>query len=407
MFIKAGLHGESNVYYELKNARLPFICLHDIRLNYNDLVAQFDFIIIASNFILVIETKNLYGEIVIDNEGNFSRKSNYGQSKYTEGIYSPIVQNRKHLELLNEFLRNNKLIRRCPLYSLVVVANEKTLVDKDKAPKDIKDNIIKHDRLIEYLNKLDKNNTTIRMKHSYMKEIADVIVENHEPLNCDFVAKKFGIEMTKKTNLVEEEEQKYSIESNIFNPPITESNDNLKDTDKTLHNEVKLISETIADDSADVDMAEASSESGSKIERTLKYYRFNKARSLKIKPYFIFNNNELLDLINKLPRTKEEFLSISGFGEKKYELYGVEIIEIINGKLVELEEKLNKYRLDKSRELNVKAYVIFNNQQRTSIMKSLCKNKEELKKTDILSVYQFDKYGNDIANVIIDVMYSR
>lgn len=72
--IKNGLSGEKNVYFELKNSRLPFICLHDIRLEYKGYTGQFDFIVISSEFILVIETKKLYGDIIVDNEGNFSRE---------------------------------------------------------------------------------------------------------------------------------------------------------------------------------------------------------------------------------------------------------------------------------------------------------------------------------------------
>ena len=49
----------------------------------------------------------------------------------------------------------------------------------------------------------------------------------------------------------------------------------------------------------------------------------------KIRPYVIFNNVTLVDLATRQPMTREELLTISGIGEKKVELYGDEIVMII------------------------------------------------------------------------------
>ena len=43
----------------------------------------------------------------------------------------------------------------------------------------------------------------------------------------------------------------------------------------------------------------------------------------------IFNNVTLVDLATRQPMTREELLTISGIGEKKVELYGDEIVMII------------------------------------------------------------------------------
>ena len=62
----------------------------------------------------------------------------------------------------------------------------------------------------------------------------------------------------------------------------------------------------------------------------LKLWRKVKANSLGIKPYIIFSDSTLIEISNKLPITEEELLDIRGFGEKKLENYGEEIINIIN-----------------------------------------------------------------------------
>ena len=84
-------HGEQNVYYELKNSFIPMLCFHDIRLEYNDYVAQFDFIVITTKFIYVLETKKLSGDIEVNSDGDFIRifKNNNGKVIKKEGMYSP------------------------------------------------------------------------------------------------------------------------------------------------------------------------------------------------------------------------------------------------------------------------------------------------------------------------------
>lgn len=62
----------------------------------------------------------------------------------------------------------------------------------------------------------------------------------------------------------------------------------------------------------------------------LKLWRKEKANSLGIKPYIIFSDSTLIELANKMPKDKEELLSIRGMGEKKFEKYGDEVLNIIN-----------------------------------------------------------------------------
>ena len=63
--------------------------------------------------------------------------------------------------------------------------------------------------------------------------------------------------------------------------------------------------------------------------KKIRQWRYEKAKDLKIRPYFIFNNVTLVDLATRQPMTREELLTISWIGEKKVELYGDEIVMII------------------------------------------------------------------------------
>ncbi len=61
----------------------------------------------------------------------------------------------------------------------------------------------------------------------------------------------------------------------------------------------------------------------------LRLWRKDKANSQGIKPYIIFSDSTLMELANKVPKTKEDLLNIRGMGEKKYERYGEEILRLM------------------------------------------------------------------------------
>ncbi|WP_051224545.1 HRDC domain-containing protein [Flavobacterium tegetincola] len=63
---------------------------------------------------------------------------------------------------------------------------------------------------------------------------------------------------------------------------------------------------------------------------TLKVWRTNKAKELKIPSYLVCHNSELLNAILREAKTPTDLRSIKGFGELKVEKYGDEILSILN-----------------------------------------------------------------------------
>lgn len=61
----------------------------------------------------------------------------------------------------------------------------------------------------------------------------------------------------------------------------------------------------------------------------LKELRLEIAREEGVPPYIIFGDITLKEMSSVYPRTKEEFLAISGIGEKKYNKYGERFAEVI------------------------------------------------------------------------------
>ncbi|HBZ6638294.1 NERD domain-containing protein [Clostridium botulinum] len=131
LLLKEGLKGEQNVYFQIKNSFIPMLALHDIRLEYEEYTAQFDFILITKKCIYVLETKKLSGNIEINEDGDFIRTIRTKQGKfYKEGMESPITQNERHINILKEILRKENLVNNFPIKSLVVIANPKTIIKK-------------------------------------------------------------------------------------------------------------------------------------------------------------------------------------------------------------------------------------------------------------------------------------
>ena len=103
---------------------------------------------------------------MIDSMGNFTREYTYNGKIIKEGIYSPITQNQRHLELYKMLREKDKGSVMKFLYdktfssgfkSLVVLANPKSILKSRYAPKEIKEKVIKADQLIDYIKKHEQS----------------------------------------------------------------------------------------------------------------------------------------------------------------------------------------------------------------------------------------------------------
>ena len=65
----------------------------------------------------------------------------------------------------------------------------------------------------------------------------------------------------------------------------------------------------------------------------LRSLRTQIAKKKKVPPYFIFSDKTLGDMCHILPRNKDEFLMVSGVGEKKCREYGQQFLSVVEGHL--------------------------------------------------------------------------
>ncbi len=190
---KAGIAGEDNIAFELRNSGMDMFVLRDIFLRTEDgREAQIDFVVVTKVQTFLIECKNLFGNIKINSRGEFIRSFQLGDRKYKEGIYSPISQSERHALVYRDCRseRKGKVMRalwnhwyyKTFVDSLVVLANEKTIIDDKEAPKEVRNKVYRADQLnsviAKMVKKMDKfeNRSTI----AEMRSQAEIILEMNQ-----------------------------------------------------------------------------------------------------------------------------------------------------------------------------------------------------------------------------------
>lgn len=287
--LEAGRIGEQNIAFELKNSHMPMYIIHDLHLKDGDLTSQIDYLVVTRKLCFVIECKNLYGDIEIDNQGAFVRTIEFGRQKKKEGIYSPITQNQRHMALLKKLrLEQSKgflsrLFREKNFEqdhrAIVVLANPKTVLRAQYAKKEVKSQVIRGDQLVDFIRESCRNSKAAELNDKELQNWAQSYLELDQENESDYLKKYEAYK-------IKEESKKDSL-----------SLSGSKDKEQ--------------------------------LRKELKSYRWTTSQAEGIKPYFIFNDKQMMDLIDKFPSTKEELKQVSGFGDVKVQKYGEEILHIL------------------------------------------------------------------------------
>lgn len=283
--IKKGLDGEDEISYQLKKANIGMYVLRDIKLKYEDLTAQIDYIVITPYYTYYIECKNMVGNITVTDKGDFIRELIIKGKKIKKGMYSPLRQVEQQREVVRK-IWNSKATMVNKLFGsknfdyfrrvLVVAANKDTIINTDKAPKDIKYKVLRADSLVRQLNYdiEHRGKDDYRDSQNGMKEIAESYLKLSLEENIDYY-----LYYKNKFNLKEE----------------LETADSLKDRLLELRKE--------------------------------------RSNSMNIPAYYIFTNDELDKLVELRPKSIEELKNANILTPIKIKVHGEKILEEINRKI--------------------------------------------------------------------------
>lgn len=128
-----------------------------------------------------------------------------------ESIYSLIIQNRRHLELIKQIRSDQKtnLLSKALFKkhfhenyrSLVVLSNSKTVLNVKFAKREVKERGIRADPLAEYIRRIDADPKANTISERDMEEFAYFFLSVHKPCEVDYTAKfKANIKETQKPN---------------------------------------------------------------------------------------------------------------------------------------------------------------------------------------------------------------
>lgn len=280
--IKKGLDGEKEIAYQLKKANVGMYVLHDVKIKYKDLTAQIDYIIITPVFTYYIECKNLVGNIIVNDKGDFIREYIINGKKVRNGMYSPLRQVEAQREVIRKIWEDRtsslKKIFASKNFNhynkvLVVVANHETILNTYKSPKDIKNKVIRSDALVR------------QIQYDY----------EHRDKN-DYVDNKNGMEKSAQSYI------------NLISGDNIDYYEYYKE--KYCKNLCKIDNKTL--------------------KEKLIQFRKDRSSEMKIPAYYVFTNDELDKIIELRPKTLEELKNLNILTPVKIKTHGEKIIEVIN-----------------------------------------------------------------------------
>ena len=176
----AGIRGESKLVKVFENYTFldEIYILHDVSF-YSTGRAQIDCLVITPNFALILEVKNIAGDMsFLVGTGQISRVLENGQIDHFE---SPMVQIDRNSDLLFDWFRLKDI--HMPILGAVVLSNstQKVNVQPNQYP------VLFLGEIPSFIKRQIKNQNTIEPNQA--KNIAEILVEAHQPFNpfpiCD------------------------------------------------------------------------------------------------------------------------------------------------------------------------------------------------------------------------------
>ncbi len=134
-----------------------------------------------------------------------------------QGIYSPITQNERHIELIKAIRGKTKNILTKVLFEkyfdenyhpIVVLANPKTVLNDKYAKKEIKDKVIRGDQLVAYIKKKDAEKKEEMFSEKEMEETANYFLALNKTNPVDYAEKFRKLVEEQSINSKASDEQK-------------------------------------------------------------------------------------------------------------------------------------------------------------------------------------------------------
>lgn len=222
--LEKGIAGENQVVYHLKKSSIGMYVIRDLNMVCDDLKAQVDFVVVTSHHCYFIECKNYSDErINVNEDGSFSRSNKKGNKWEKKGIKSPISQVEDQLTVfknlcLKETDKTKELLNgiRFKDYfkTIVVFTNPEGILNKNKAPSDLKYKVLKVDGLLRQIEYDEKHYNGNKLTKEQMKILADFILEKNVEISLDNLPSDDFETIDDNTNQIDSDYSTNNIEEN-------------------------------------------------------------------------------------------------------------------------------------------------------------------------------------------------
>jgi len=165
----------SNKYYIFYGLRLP-----KNKTNY----AQIDVLILTKFYILIIEVKNISGEIKIDTELNqMIRKINDKIEVYND----PFLQLERHKKTISTMLQSQNYLS-LPIETLLLISDPSTYIEFTKPSKELIRKTVRSTNLVSKIESIDEKYRLERLSIKDMNKLSRSFIKKHTPLNPDVLS---------------------------------------------------------------------------------------------------------------------------------------------------------------------------------------------------------------------------
>lgn len=180
----AGYRGEKALDYPL--SFLPdneYYILHDLRLYDGKHYFQIDVLILHTKFFLILEVKNIAGELYFDTEFNQLIRTKDGQ---TNGFSDPLTQLKRKKEQFKLWLGKNSTI---PLHGFVVISNPSSIIRINHYNTSQTKIIIHRDILPYKIEQLQRSHSNEIYEEQRLKKLIKLLKKKHTPLDNSILEK--------------------------------------------------------------------------------------------------------------------------------------------------------------------------------------------------------------------------
>ncbi|MDP4145237.1 MAG: nuclease-related domain-containing protein [Bacillota bacterium] len=167
-----GIEGEMKVANLLEQLPNEYIVYNDITIGNNQKGAQVDHLVISPYGLFCIETKNMKGTIIGNENEEYwtQKKRGGGDNIYEKQFYNPCKQSSGHVKSIKYILKN-PVFNGVPIYSVVVFTadQETTLhIESRNTP------VLKASSILDYI----KSKKQLRIEHELIKRVENVVDKN-------------------------------------------------------------------------------------------------------------------------------------------------------------------------------------------------------------------------------------